>query len=71
MKPWSYMVFGKKLATNWPPLPFELRARPSTVDSTRHMQTERTLALDQKLWERVGHVARDEGKTVDELTSEA
>jgi len=35
------------------------------------MQTERTLALEQELWDRVGQVARDEGKTVDELTSEA
>ena len=35
------------------------------------MQTERTLALEQELWERVEQVARDEGKTVDELTSEA
>jgi hypothetical protein len=26
--------------------------------------------LEQELWERVGQVARDEGKTVDELTAE-
>jgi hypothetical protein len=35
------------------------------------MHTERTLALEQELWERLGQAARDEGKTVDELTSEA
>jgi hypothetical protein len=35
------------------------------------MQTERTLTLEQELWERVEQVARDEGKTVDALTAEA
>jgi hypothetical protein len=34
---------------------------------TRVKLDARGLALDQELWEREGQVARDEGKTVDEL----